>query len=465
MPNLWGGRFENEMADAVAEFNASIGFDKRLYDCDIDGSIAHAAMLGETGIITGGESGRIIGALEEIRRDITDGKITFSVRQEDIHMAVEEALISRIGETGKKLHTARSRNDQVQVDVRLFFMRETKAILEELIRLEAALLEKANDNRRELIVGFTHMQHAQPVTVGFHLMAYFQMFRRDIERLIDARRRADKNPLGSGALCGTAYPIDRDMTTKLLGFGEPAENAMDAVSDRDYIIEFLAAASISMMHVSRVAEEFVYWNSPEFKFIAIDDTFCTGSSMMPQKKNPDVAELLRGKTGRVYGDLVALLTVMKGTPLAFNKDFQEDKEPLFDAVDTWRASIKILREMIIKTHYRRDEIDKHLAAGFMSATDFADALTRQGIPFRESHNIVGRVVKLCEKRGCDFKDLKKDDLLTIDPRFEQLTIPDLSMRGLVNARTSFGGTAPSEVKRQIKTGRVWLDGIKRAQEA
>ena len=418
MPNLWGGRFENEMADAVAEFNASIGFEKRLYDCDIDGSIAHAAMLGETGIITGGESGRIIGALEEIRRDIADGKITFSVRQEDIHMAVEEALISRIGETGKKLHTARSRNDQVQVDVRLFFMRETTAILEELIRLEAALLEKANDNRRELIVGFTHMQHAQPVTVGFHLMAYFQMFRRDTERLIDARRRADKNPLGSGALCGTAYPIDRDMTTKLLGFGEPAENALDAVSDRDYILEFLAAASISMMHVSRVAEEFVYWNSPEFKFIAIDDTFCTGSSMMPQKKNPDVAELLRGKTGRVYGDLVALLTVMKGTPLAFNKDFQEDKEPLFDAVDTWKASIKILREMIIKTHYRRDEIDKHLAAGFMSATDFADALTRQGIPFRESHNIVGRGVKLCEKRGCDFKDLKKDDLLTIDPRFE-----------------------------------------------
>ncbi|MDR0765147.1 MAG: argininosuccinate lyase [Synergistaceae bacterium] len=461
MSNLWDGRFENEMAGAVAEFNASIGFDKRLYDCDIDGSVAHAAMLGETGIITRGESDRIIAALEEIRRDIADGKITFSVRQEDIHMAVEEELTARIGDAGKKLHTARSRNDQVQVDVRLFFMRETKAILEELIRLESAILEKANGNREELIVGFTHMQHAQPVTVGFHLMAYFQMFRRDMERLADARRRADKNPLGSGALSGTAYPIDRDMTTKLLGFGAPAENAMDAVSDRDYIIEFLAAAAISMMHVSRVAEEFVYWNSSEFKFIAIDDAFCTGSSMMPQKKNPDVAELLRGKTGRVYGGLVAMLTVMKGTPLAFNKDFQEDKEPLFDAVDTWKASIKILREMIMKTQYRREEIDKHLAAGFMSATDFADALTRQGIPFRESHNIVGRVVKLCESRGCDFKDIKKDDLLAIDSRFEWLTIPDLSARGLVNARASFGGTAPSEVERQIKTCRAWLDGIKR----
>jgi argininosuccinate lyase len=249
------------------------------------------------------------------------------------------------------------------------------------------------------------------------------------------------------------------MTTRLLGFDAPTENAMDAVSDRDYIIEFLSAAAISMMHISRVAEEFVYWNSSEFKFIAIDDAFCTGSSMMPQKKNPDVAELLRGKTGRVYGDLVALLTVMKGTPLSFNKDFQEDKEPMFDAIDTWKASIGILREMITKTQYRRDEIDKHLAAGFMSATDFADALTRQGIPFRESHNIVGRVVKLCESRGCDFKDLKKDDLLTIDPRFELLEIPDLSMRGLVNARTSFGGTAPTEVERQIKAGRAWLDGI------
>ncbi|MDR3164272.1 MAG: argininosuccinate lyase [Synergistaceae bacterium] len=463
MPNLWGGRFEDEMAAEVAEFNASIGFDKRLYGCDIDGSAAHAAMLRETGIITNDEGDKIIGALEEIRRDIADGKITFNVRQEDIHMAVEEMLTARIGDAGKKLHTARSRNDQVQVDVRLFFMRETEAILEELIQLEAVLLEHADDNREELIVGFTHMQHAQPVTVGFHLMAYFQMFRRDIERLIDVRRRADKNPLGSGALSGTTYPIDRDMTTRLLGFGAPTENAMDAVSDRDYIIEFLAAAAISMMHVSRIAEEFVYWNSSEFKFIAIDDAFCTGSSMMPQKRNPDVAELLRGKTGRVYGDLVALLTVMKGTPLSFNKDFQEDKEPMFDAIDTWKTSIKILREMIRKTRYRRDEIDRHLAVGFMGATDFADALTRQGIPFRESHNIVGRVVKLCESRGCDFKDLKKDDLLAIDPRFERLTIPDLSMRGIVNARKSFGGTAPSEVERQIKTGQTWLEGIKRAQ--
>ncbi|MDR3280543.1 MAG: argininosuccinate lyase, partial [Synergistaceae bacterium] len=410
----------------------------------------------------GDEKDAIVTGLEGIRRDISNGSLTFTVRQEDIHMAVEETLISRIGAVGKKLHTARSRNDQAQVDVRLYFMRETGAILEALIELQKVILEKAGKNAEELLVGFTHMQHAQPVTIGFHLMAYFQMFRRDVERLIDTRGRANQNPLGAGALGGTTFNINRHRTSELLGFDVPAENAMDAVSDRDYIIEFLSDASISMMHISRFAEEFVYWNSSEFRYISIDDSFCTGSSMMPQKKNPDIAELLRGKVGRVYGDLMGLLTVMKGTPLSFNKDFQEDKEPMFDAMDTWKASLLILAAMIDKTEFRLDEINKHMANGFLSATDMADSLVRQGIPFRESHEIVGKMVKLCERDSRDFTDLSREELVSIDERFNSLSLPDLSMRGCVNARTSFGGTAPSEVKRQIETGKNWLSAVMKA---
>ncbi|MDR1472614.1 MAG: argininosuccinate lyase [Synergistaceae bacterium] len=456
MGNLWGGRFEKEMDAIVEEFNASISFDKRLYNCDIDASIAHVTMLGEQGIVTAEERASIVSALEGIREDIANGGLAFTAKQEDIHMAIEEALIARIGPTGKKMHTARSRNDQSQVDVRLYFMRETKKILEALTDLERALLEKAADNRDELMAGFTHMQHAQPVSIGFHMMAYFQMFRRDIERLMDARRRADKNPLGSGALAGTSFNIDRHRTSELLGFDAPAENAMDAVSDRDYIIEFLSAASISMMHVSRFAEEFVYWSSQEFGYISIDDSFCTGSSMMPQKKNPDIAELLRGKVGRVYGDLMGMLTVMKGTPLSFNKDFQEDKEPLFDAADTWRTSVSILAAMIKKTRFNPDAIQRHLSKGFPNATDMADYLVRQGIPFRESHGIVGKMVKLCERNSRGLADLEPADLVSIDPRFESMPLPDLSMMGCVRARTSFGGTAPTEVQRQITAGAEWL---------
>jgi argininosuccinate lyase len=459
MANLWSGRFEEEMDAIVAEYNASIGFDKRLYNCDIDGSVAHVTMLAETGILSESDKNEIIRGLEGIRRDITSGELTFTVKQEDIHMAVEETLISRIGAAGKKMHTARSRNDQAQVDVRLYFMRETSAILGELLKLQKVLLDKAGDNTKVLIPGFTHMQHAQPVTAGFHLMAYFQMFRRDAERLTDTMRRANKNPLGSGALGGTTFAIDRHRTSELLGFDSPTENAMDSVSDRDYIIEFLAAASISMMHISRFAEEFVYWNSSEFSYITIDDSFCTGSSMMPQKKNPDIAELLRGKVGRVYGDLMALLTVMKGTPLSFNKDFQEDKEAMFDAMDTWKASLTILAAMINKTEFRTSELMKHMSAGFLAATDIADHLVRQGIPFRESHGIVGRMVKYCEHKSLRFTDLKREDLIAIDARFESITLPDLSMESCVNARTTFGGTAPREVERQINTGKAWLDGM------
>ncbi len=460
MANLWAGRFEKEMDAMVEAFNASIGFDKVMYDCDIDGSIAHVTMLSEVGLMPADEKDQIVAALEAIRREIADGSLTFTVKQEDIHMAVEATLIDRLGVLGKKLHTARSRNDQCQVDTRLYLKRQTETIFEALVTLETVLLEKAEQYADAIMVGFTHMQHAQPVTIGFHLMAYFQMFRRDLERLKDAYDRGNENPLGSCALAGTTLPIDRHRTTELLGFAAPSENAMDAVSDRDYQLEFLSAASISLMHISRFAEEFVYWNSQEFSYIAIDDSFCTGSSIMPQKKNPDIAELLRGKVGRVYGDLITVLTIMKGTPLAFNKDFQEDKEALFDAIDTWKNATAILASMIGKTEFRLDEIRKQMKKGFLTATDLAESLVLQQIPFRDAHEIVGKMVKCCEKKGCDFPDLTQDDLVAIDARFETVRLPDLSMEGCVNARTSFGGTAPSDVHRQIAVGRAWLGAFR-----
>lgn len=460
MANLWAGRFEKGMDALVEQFNASIGFDIRMYDCDIDGSIAHVTMLSEIGLVTGKEKDQIIHTLEEIRRDIASGALQFTVKHEDIHMAVEQTLIERLGNTGKKLHTARSRNDQCQVDLRLCLKRDMDAMKQILQDLLEVILDKARQYADHIMVGFTHMQHAQPLTIGFHFMAYFQMFKRDLQRLQDAYDRANENPLGSCALAGTTLPIDRHRTTQLLGFAAPTENAMDSVSDRDYVLEFMSLASISMMHISRMAEEFVYWNSQEFSYIAIDDSFCTGSSIMPQKKNPDIAELLRGKVGRVYGDLFALLTVMKGTPLAFNKDFQEDKEALFDAVDTWRNSATILAAMINKTEFRTEEIDKGLRKGFLLATDVAESLVQQDIPFREAHEIVGKMVKYCEGKNCDFPDLTQQDLLQIDDKFAALEMPELTMEGCVNARTSFGGTAPAEVRRQIQAGQAWLDSVK-----
>ena len=358
--SLWGGRFEKEMDDIVKQFNASIGFDKRMYNDDIDGSIAHVTMLGEQGIVSMEEKDAIIAGLEDIRKDIESGKITFSVEDEDIHMGIESRLIQRIGDVGKKLHTARSRNDQCQVDGRLYVRREIKEIMDRLRYLESVILEKAEKYADEITIGFTHLQHAQPITIGFVFMAYFQMFKRDLQRLQDTYERMDYCPLGACALAGTTLPTNRHRTAELLGFTAPTENAMDSVSDRDYSLEFLSDAAISMMHLSRWAEEFTWWNTSEFSYIAIDDSFCTGSSIMPQKKNPDMAELLRGKVGRVYGDLMQLLTVMKGTALAYNKDFQEDKESLFDAIDTWKASITIFAKMLENTEFRMDQIQKQL---------------------------------------------------------------------------------------------------------
>lgn len=459
MASLWGGRFEKEMDDIVKQFNASIGFDKRMYNEDIDGSIAHVTMLGEQGIVSMEEKDIIINGLEEIRKEIAEGKIVFDVNDEDIHMGIESRLIQRTGEVGKKLHTARSRNDQCQVDGRLYVRKEIKEILHRLYYLESVILEKAEKYADEITIGFTHLQHAQPITLGFVFMAYFQMFKRDIERLQDTYERMNLCPLGACALAGTTLPTNRHRTAELLGFRAPTENAMDSVSDRDYSLEFLSDASISMMHLSRWAEEFTWWNSSEFSYIAIDDSFCTGSSIMPQKKNPDMAELLRGKVGRVYGDLMQLLTVMKGTPLAYNKDFQEDKESLFDAIDTWKASIQIFAKMLEKTEFRMDQIQKQMGKGFLNATDIAEHFAKQGIPFREAHSIVGRMVKRCENKNCDFEDLTDEELQSIDSRVTRETLGDISIKACVNARVSFGGTAPSEVRRQIEVGKAWMEAI------
>lgn len=460
MANLWSGRFEKGMDKIVEKFNASIFFDKRLYDCDIEGSIAHVTMLSEQGIVTREEKEQIIKELNTIKSEIENGEIEFNVHDEDIHMAVEGILIKRLGDTGKKLHTARSRNDQVAVDTRLYVKKEIKEAVENLKFMESVLLKKAEKYYDEIMVGFTHMQHAQPVTVGFHLMAYFQMFKRDLERFLDCYERADYNPLGSCALAGTTIPIDRQRTAELLGFKNVTENAMDSVSDRDYILEFMSAASISMMHISRMAEEFVYWNSQEFSYISVDDSYCTGSSIMPQKKNPDMAELLRGKVGRVYGNLIQLLTVMKGTPLAYNKDFQEDKEGLFDTVDTLKNSLLILAKMLEKTEFNMNNIKKHLNKGFLNATDVAEYFVKNNIPFREAHEMVGKMVKYCENHNKDFCDLCDDELKAIDERLSLKFLPDLSMEGCVNGRVSFGGTAPKEVLRQIETGKKWLEQLK-----
>lgn len=459
MASLWGGRFEKEMDDIVKKFNASIGFDQRMYNEDIDGSIAHVTMLGEQGIVTKEEADQIIAGLESLRGKIASGEIVFNVDDEDIHMGIESRLIAEIGDVAKKLHTARSRNDQCQVDGRLYMKKEIREVVHRLMYLESVILDKAEKYADSITVGFTHIQHAQPITIGFIFMAYFQMFKRDIERLMDTYDRMNLCPLGACAMAGTTLPTNRQRTAELLGFAAPTENAMDSVSDRDYSLEFLSNAAISMMHISRWAEEFVWWNSQEFGFIDIDDSYCTGSSIMPQKKNPDMAELLRGKSGRVYGDMMQLFTVMKGTPLTYNKDFQEDKESLFDAVDTWKASIQIFANMLDKTEFRMDRIQAQLSKGFLNATDIAEHFAKQGIPFREAHSIVGRMVKACENKGCDFEELTDEELQAIDPRVNKESLGDISIKACVDARMSFGGTAPTEVRRQIKVGKEWLENL------
>ncbi|MFT5873294.1 MAG: argininosuccinate lyase [Clostridium sp.] len=457
MENLWGSRFEKGMDKLVEEFNASITFDIELYKYDIMGSIAHVTMLASEGLVTSDERDQIVEGLNTIKERIENGELTFTYKDEDIHMAVESELIKDIGDVGRKLHTARSRNDQTVLDTKMYLKDQIVEVFQLLKDFENTIIGKAGENKERIMPGFTHFQHAQPVTIGFHLMAYFQQFKRDIERLVGCYERLDYCPLGACALAGTTLPINRQMTAQLLNFKKVTENAMDTVSDRDFIAEFISFAAICMSHLSRFSGEFIVWNSQEFSFIDIDDSFCTGSSIMPQKKNPDIPELIRGKSGRVYGDLMAILTVIKGVPMAFNKDFQEDKEALFDTVKTLKNCIKIFTNMLSNTSFKYDEIDKQMSKGFLNATDLAESFVNQGIPFRTSHELVGILVKHCEHKNIMLEEIKPAELSVIDKRLKNIVLPDLDNYSCILRRNSYGGTAPVEVERQIKSALEFLN--------
>jgi argininosuccinate lyase len=452
----WGGRF-SEATDAFVErFTASIGFDYRLYHHDINGSIAHATMLAKVGVLTDAERDQIITGLEEIRAEIVAGKFTWSISLEDVHMNIEALLTQRIGITGKKLHTGRSRNDQVATDIRLYLRDEIDAIAKELTRLQQGLLEVAEANADTIMPGFTHLQTAQPVTFGHHLLAWFEMLQRDYGRLIDCRKRVNQSPLGAAALAGTTYPIDRAYTAQLLGFDAPTENSLDSVSDRDFAIEFAAFASILMMHLSRASEELVLWTSSQFSFIDLPDRFCTGSSIMPQKKNPDVPELVRGKTGRVYGHLTALLTLMKSQPLAYNKDNQEDKEPVFDAIDTVKDCLRAFADMVPAIQPRKEKMIEAAKRGFSTATDLADYLVRRGVPFRDAHEIVGKSVAYGVQTGKDLSEMSLAELQVFSTAIEQDVFAVLTLEGSVAARNHIGGTAPAQVKAAVGRAKASL---------
>ena len=406
---LWSGRFQKETNQVVDDFHSSILFDSRLYRYDIQGSIAHARMLGRQGIITTGEANQIIRGLEEILKEIEAGQVIFSLEAEDIHMNIEQLLIARIGEAGKKLHTARSRNDQVALDIRMYLKDEINEITYLLTELQATLLEMAEKHIDTIMPGYTHLQRAQPVTLAHHLLAYVQMFDRDTQRLQDCYRRTDVLPLGAGALAGTTFPIDPAYVAELLGFAGVAENSLDAVSSRDFVVEFVGAAALIMVHLSRFCEELILWASAEFSFIELDDAYSTGSSMMPQKKNPDLAELIRGKTGRVCGDLLALLTMLKGLPLAYNKDMQEDKEALFDAADTVKKCLVVFRPLVATIKIKENNMLSAACRGFVNATDLADYLVGKGIAFREAHKIAGQIVYYCLQRQKSLEELSLEE--------------------------------------------------------
>ena len=453
---LWGGRFSKSTEGLVDDFHSSISFDQRLAEQDITGSIAHATMLGEQNIIPEEDAEKIVDGLTSILEDVRDGKITWHVDAEDIHMNVETLLIQRIGEAGKRLHTGRSRNDQVALDVRMYAKlacTETEAMLDDLL---GALLDIAQDNLHTIMPGYTHMQKAQPITLGHHMMAYFQMFLRDRTRFRAAYASADVMPLGSGALAGTTYPLNRARVAELLGFAAITQNSLDGVSDRDFLLEYLSAASICMMHLSRFCEELILWNTNEFRFIEMDDGYATGSSIMPQKKNPDVAELIRGKTGRVYGDLLALLTVMKGIPLAYNKDMQEDKEAFFDARDTLVKGLTVFTAMLKTVTFRKDVMERGASGGFTNATDCADYLVKKGVPFRDAHKVVGELVAHCLGENKALLDLSLDELQQFHPAFEQDVFDAISMKTCVETRSIAGAPPPQMVQNAIDAGRKAL---------
>lgn len=454
---LWAGRFQKETDTLVNDFNSSIGFDARLYKQDIQGSMAHAAMLGRQGIIEEHEAEKIINGLKTILSEIEGDGVEFSLDNEDIHMNIEAMLTQRIGDAGKRLHTARSRNDQVAVDTRLYVKEEIPVLIGKVLDLERVLVKKAKAHLDTVMPGYTHLQRAQPTTFAHYMMAYANMFKRDVTRLEDCLERLDECPLGAGALATSTYPVDRFATAQALGFKKPTDNSMDSVSDRDYVIELLSALSILMMHLSRFSEEIILWCSWEFKFVDLDDAYSTGSSIMPQKKNPDVCELIRGKTGRVYGDLMTLLTMLKGIPLAYNKDLQEDKEAVFDAIDTAKQCLKVLTPMFSTMEILKDNMKKAALKGFINATDCADYLTKKGMPFRDAYRTVGQLVAQCVKEDKSLADLTLEEYKEYSEHFDADIYRAIDLGTCVAGRCVTGGPAPSEVERQIGVIRRFLE--------
>ncbi len=453
---LWGGRFTKETNQLVHNFNASISFDQKFFRQDIDGSIAHVTMLAACGILTDEEKDIIVKELQNIKEEILDGRLEISPTYEDIHSFVEATLIERTGDVGKKLHTGRSRNDQVALDMKLYTrdeIREIDSLLKELLE---TLLNTMAENTHTYMPGFTHLQKAQPLTLAHHFGAYFEMFRRDRSRLADIYRRMNYCPLGAGALAGTTYPLDRSLTASLLGFDGPTLNSMDSVSDRDYLIELLSALSTIMMHLSRFCEEIIIWNTNEYQFIELDDAYSTGSSIMPQKKNPDIAELVRGKTGRVYGALTSILTTMKGLPLAYNKDMQEDKELTFDAIDTVKGCIKLFEGMIATMKINKDAMERSAKNGFTNATDAADYLVNHGVAFRDAHGIIGQIVLFCIEKGIAIDDMSLDELKSICPVFEEDIYDAISLKTCVNMRNTIGGPGEKAMAEVIGLCRQYL---------
>ncbi|MCR5743182.1 MAG: argininosuccinate lyase [Lachnospiraceae bacterium] len=456
---LWGGRFTKETDALVNQFNASLPFDRRFYKQDIRGSIAHVTMLAKQGIVSEDDSAQIIAGLNSILEDLNSGRLQFDDVSEDIHSFVEANLIERIGEPGKRLHTGRSRNDQVALDMRLYARDEIDEMKELIRDLLTVIINISEENTETFMPGFTHLQKAQPVTLAHHLGAYFEMFKRDYERLTSIRERMNVCPLGSGALAGTTYPLDREYTAKLLGFDGPSLNSMDGVSDRDYLIEFLSAMSTIMMHLSRFSEEMIIWNTNEYRFVDLDDAYSTGSSIMPQKKNPDIAELVRGKTGRVYGALMGFLTTMKGLPLAYNKDMQEDKEMFFDALDTTKGCITLFTGMLKTTRFNKPRMAASAKNGFTNATDAADYLVGKGVPFRDAHGIVGQLVLFCEEKKISLDEMSLEEYKAISPVFEADIYDAISLETCVDKRLTIGAPGPSVMKEVIDKNKQWLASL------
>ncbi len=449
MAQLWGGRFQKKTDDLVYEFNASITFDKTFFKEDLEGSRAHVKMLSKQGIITKDDEKAILEGLDSIEKDVEAGKLEITAEYEDIHSFVEANLIDRVGESGKKLHTGRSRNDQVALDMRLYTRSQVEYTKSQLVNLLNVILRIMKENTTTIMPGFTHLQKAQPITLAHHMGAYFEMFKRDVLRLNDIRERMNFCPLGSGALAGTTYPLDRDFTAKELGFYGPCDNSMDGVSDRDYLIEYLSALSTIMMHLSRFSEEVIIWNSNEYRFVEIDDSYSTGSSIMPQKKNPDIAELVRGKTGRVYGALMSLLTTMKGIPLAYNKDMQEDKELAFDAMRTTNGCIQLFSGMLDTMSFNKENMYRSANNGFTNATDAADYLVNHGVAFRDAHGIIGQIVLYCIDKGIAIDDMSLEELKNICPAFEEDIYEAISMETCVNKRLTHGACSKTSMEQAI----------------